>query len=65
MKVFDAFGPQLRAVIANAPEQLDAQALVSQLQMTPTQIRLADEMVAGTLKRLLATSYGDRIGSGH
>lgn len=65
MAVFDALGPELRAVIANAPEQLDAQALVSQLQMSPTQIRLADEKVAGMLRRLLVNSYGGSIGCGY
>lgn len=65
MAVFDAFGPQVRSVLANAPEQLDAQALTHQLQMTPMQIRLADARVAGLLRELLINSYGDWIGRGH
>lgn len=54
MAYFDALGPRLRAVIANAPEQLDASKVVISLRMTPRQLRVLDGQIAAELAQLIA-----------
>ena len=59
MSAFDALGPKTRAVLASAPQALEAHKLGSLTGLSARQMREQDNAFANSLGKMIADEYGD------